>query len=129
MIHPPEQPAPSPAPDEKNGGNITTGPITNSTGLAIGPGATATVTYNIGDQQYDVRGLANPYLGLQSFTYEDHAKYAGREGLVAETVAASLRRTIRLPCSSSLARAAAANLLSCRQGYCPPWRSTIPPWL
>jgi len=31
-----------------------------------------------GEQQYDVHGLANPYLGLQSFTYADHAKYAGR---------------------------------------------------
>jgi hypothetical protein len=40
-----------------------------------------------GDQQYDVHGLANPYLGLQSFTYADHAKYAGREKLIAETVA------------------------------------------
>jgi hypothetical protein len=38
-------------------------------------------------QQYDVHGLANPYLGLQSFTYADHAKYAGREKLIAETVA------------------------------------------
>lgn len=35
-----------------------------------------------GDQQYDVHGLANPYLGLQSFTYADHAKYVGREKLV-----------------------------------------------
>ncbi|CAG0936429.1 hypothetical protein TFLX_05302 [Thermoflexales bacterium] len=40
----------------------------------------------IGDQQYDVHSLANPYLGLQSFTYADHAKYAGREKLIAETV-------------------------------------------
>jgi hypothetical protein len=40
-----------------------------------------------GDQQYDVHGLANPYLGLQSFTYADCAKYAGREKLIAETVA------------------------------------------
>ena len=38
-----------------------------------------------GDQQYDVHGLANPYLGLQSFTYADHAKYAGREKLIVET--------------------------------------------
>jgi hypothetical protein len=38
------------------------------------------VVTNITDaQQYDVCGLANPYLGLQSFTYADHAKYAGRE--------------------------------------------------
>src|SRR5512136_729549 len=43
------------------------------------------VTYT-GDLQYDVRGLANPYLGLQSFTYADHAKYAGRETWIAETV-------------------------------------------
>jgi WD40 repeat protein len=41
----------------------------------------------LGDQQYDVHGLANPYLGLQSFTYGDHVKYAGREKLIAETVA------------------------------------------
>jgi hypothetical protein len=27
-----------------------------------------------GGQQYDVRGLANPYLGLQSFTYESGSK-------------------------------------------------------
>jgi WD40 repeat protein len=40
-----------------------------------------------GDQQYDVHGLANPYLGLQSFTYTDHAKYAGREKPIVETVA------------------------------------------
>jgi hypothetical protein len=40
-----------------------------------------------GDQQYDVRGLANPYLGLQSFTYADCAKYAGREKLIADAVA------------------------------------------
>src|SRR5512136_447636 len=40
-----------------------------------------------GEQQYDVHGLANPYLGLQSFTYADRAKYAGRERLIAETVA------------------------------------------
>ncbi len=40
-----------------------------------------------GDQQYDVRGLASPYLGLQSYTYTDHAKYAGRENQITETVA------------------------------------------
>ena len=45
------------------------------------------VTNITGDQQYDVHGLANPYLGLQSFTYADCAKYAGREKLIAETVA------------------------------------------
>ena len=44
-------------------------------------------TYITDAQQYDVHGLANPYLGLQSFTYADHTKYAGREKLIAETVA------------------------------------------
>ncbi len=39
-----------------------------------------------GEQQYDVHSLANPYLGLQSFTYADHARYAGREKLIADTV-------------------------------------------
>lgn len=39
------------------------------------------------EQAYDVRGLANPYLGLAAFTYADRAKYAGREKLVAETLA------------------------------------------
>ncbi|MBI4673663.1 MAG: PQQ-binding-like beta-propeller repeat protein [Chloroflexi bacterium] len=38
-------------------------------------------------QAYDVRGLANPYLGLARFTYADAKKYAGREKLIAETVA------------------------------------------
>jgi hypothetical protein len=28
---------------------------------------------------YKVACFANPYLGLQSFTYVDYAKYAGRE--------------------------------------------------
>lgn len=32
-----------------------------------------------GDQAYDVRGLANPYLGLQAFTYVERDRYAGRE--------------------------------------------------
>jgi len=36
---------------------------------------------------YDVRGCENPYLGLSAFTYADAKKYAGREKLIAETVA------------------------------------------
>ncbi len=32
-----------------------------------------------GDQAYDVRGLKNPYLGLQAFTYAERERYAGRE--------------------------------------------------
>ena len=60
-------------------GNITVG------GDVVGRDKIST-TYITDAQQYDVRGLANPYLGLQSFTYADHAKYAGREKLIAQTV-------------------------------------------
>jgi len=35
---------------------------------------------------YDVRGLANPYLGLAAFTYADRARYAGREKQIALAV-------------------------------------------
>jgi WD40 repeat protein len=35
---------------------------------------------------YDVRGLANPYLGLAAFTYAEREKYAGRERVVARAV-------------------------------------------
>jgi hypothetical protein len=55
---------------------------------AISGGADLNAGHDITDAQpYDVHGLANPYLGLQSFTYADHAKYAGCEKLIAETVA------------------------------------------
>jgi hypothetical protein len=87
-------PPPEPAPPADTG-NTTN--ITNvSGGVNIGDSATIggdvvgrdkITTVFTGDQQYDVHGLANPYLGLQSFTYADHAKYAGRERLIAETVA------------------------------------------
>jgi len=56
-------------------------------GDVVGRDKIVSTTYFTGDQQYDVRGLVNPYLGLQSFTYADHAKYAGREKLIADTVA------------------------------------------
>jgi hypothetical protein len=35
---------------------------------------------------YDVRDLANPYLGLAAFTYAERAKYAGRERVVERAV-------------------------------------------
>jgi hypothetical protein len=35
---------------------------------------------------YDVRDLANPYLGLAAFTYAERAKYAGRERVVEQAV-------------------------------------------
>lgn len=38
------------------------------------------------EQAYDVRGLSNPYLGLRSFTYAEHARYAGRKQQIAEAV-------------------------------------------
>ncbi len=56
-------------------------------GDVVGRDKIVSTTYITGEQQYDVHGLGNPYLGLQSFTYADHAKYAGREKLIAETVA------------------------------------------
>ena len=56
-------------------------------GDVVGRDKIVSTTILTGDQQYDVHGLANPYLGLQSFTYTDSAKYAGREKLIAETVA------------------------------------------
>jgi hypothetical protein len=55
-------------------------------GDVVGRDKITSTTIFTGNQQYDVHGLANPYLGLQSFTYADHAKYAGREKLIAETV-------------------------------------------
>jgi WD40 repeat protein len=36
---------------------------------------------------YDVRGLPNPYLGLAAFTYDDRAKYGGRQRDIAAAVA------------------------------------------
>ena len=37
------------------------------------------------DEAYNVRDLANPYLGLAPFTYQDRASYAGRETQIAIT--------------------------------------------
>lgn len=67
--------------DLNAGHDITVG------GDVVGRDKIVSTTIYTGDQQYDVHGLANPYLGLQSFTYADCAKYAGRKKLVAETVA------------------------------------------
>ena len=39
------------------------------------------------EQAYDVRGLANPYMGLWSFTYADRVKHTGPRQLITETVA------------------------------------------
>src|SRR5512139_366894 len=68
-------------------GGVSIGDSATIGGDVVGRDKIVSTTYITGDQQYDVHGLANPYLGLQSFTYADHAKYAGREKLIAETVA------------------------------------------
>ncbi|MEM7127577.1 MAG: hypothetical protein AAF702_14690 [Chloroflexota bacterium] len=44
-----------------------------------------TIIYK-GDQAYDVRGLANPYLGLAAFTYSERDRYAGREDEIEQAV-------------------------------------------
>ena len=71
---------------QSGGADLTAGRDIAIGGDVVGRDKIVSNTYT-GDQQYDVHGLANPYLGLQSFTYADHAKYAGREKLIAETVA------------------------------------------
>jgi formylglycine-generating enzyme required for sulfatase activity len=69
--------------DRSGGADLNAGRDINVGGDVVG-GDKIVIT---GGQQHDVQGLANPYLGLQSFTYADQAKYAGREQLIAETVA------------------------------------------
>jgi chromosomal replication initiation ATPase DnaA len=69
-------------------GTIKVGEISGE-GIAIGHGASATViklAIHTSEQAYDVRGLANPYLGLAAFTYAERAKYAGRERVVEQAV-------------------------------------------
>ena len=48
-------------------------------GIAIGPSANATYIEYQGDTAYDVRGLKNPYIGLEAFTYHNRDRYAGRD--------------------------------------------------
>src|SRR5262245_55499199 len=55
--------------------------------VAQGAGAIASVTNITDDLSHDVHGLANPYLGLRAFTFEDHAKYGGRRAHIEQTVA------------------------------------------
>ena len=69
--------------NRSGGADLNAGRDINITGDVIGRDQIIIT----GDQQHDVHGLVNPYLGLQSFTYADHAKYAGREKLITETVA------------------------------------------
>jgi len=78
LIH---SPAPIP-PDAPGDLNITGGNVNITGDLAH------TKIVNIqAETAYDVRGCENPYLGLAAFTYADAKKYAGREKLIAETVA------------------------------------------
>jgi WD40 repeat protein len=77
-----------------NGGGIhdNTAPVGVGSHIAqaSGSGAHASVTHtehhHYADDQYDVRGLENPYLGLAAFTYDEREKYAGRERVVAHAV-------------------------------------------
>ncbi|MEP7200860.1 MAG: hypothetical protein ABI874_13640, partial [Chloroflexota bacterium] len=45
------------------------------------------VVIHFAEQAYEVRGLPNPFLGMQTFTYADHAKFGGRQQAIRETVA------------------------------------------
>lgn len=71
-----------PTPDALPGVNISGGQNTIVGDLVGGDKYVFTA-----EQAYNVEGLANPYLGLSAYTYAERAKYAGREKLVAETVA------------------------------------------
>ena len=72
--------------NRSGGADLNAGRDLTIGGDVVGRDKITSTTILTGDQQYDVHGLANPYLGLQSFTYADHAKYAGREKLIADTV-------------------------------------------
>lgn len=71
--------------DKVMGDKITIGSISQSTATAVGTGATVQVTITE-ETAYNVYGLANPYLGLRAFGYEDRTIYAGREQLAQETI-------------------------------------------
>ncbi|MEP7198425.1 MAG: hypothetical protein ABI874_01295, partial [Chloroflexota bacterium] len=53
--------------------------VTQNVGTVQGGKVVGTEINYYGDQEYDVRGLPNPFLGLQSFEYKDRAKYGGRK--------------------------------------------------
>jgi|GEM_PF-1283760 len=40
----------------------------------------------LGEEVYDVRGLANPYLGLAAFTYAERERYAGRNAEIEQAI-------------------------------------------
>lgn len=67
---------------QTNGGSYIEGAVSTGGGDFIGRDK-VTITE---EQSYRVHGLANPYLGLRSFTYADHAIYAGREQLAQEAL-------------------------------------------
>jgi WD40 repeat protein len=62
-----------------SGGSVY-GPVVGSNTGSV------SATYFFAEQQYDVRGLPNPYLGLRSFTYNDRGRYAGRQRTVEVAV-------------------------------------------
>lgn len=58
-----------------NDSSTVKGPVT---GTNVG-----TINVHYTDEQHDVQGLPNPYLGLRTFTYDDRTMYAGRERTIA----------------------------------------------
>jgi WD40 repeat protein/ABC-type dipeptide/oligopeptide/nickel transport system ATPase component len=71
---------------DTKGGSITAGDV-SGTGIAIGPGAQANVTFTE-ERAYNVAGLStnNPYLGLSPFTAAKRHIFAGRERIVRTLV-------------------------------------------
>ena len=94
-------------------------PSATSPCAAISPGATSSKsTWSRADVAYDVSGLPNPYLGLESFTYETRDRFGGREQQVADAVELLTARARSRSRCSSRAPAARANRRSCRRGWC-----------
>jgi hypothetical protein len=93
-------------------GDVTIGDVAGRDVIKLGVAIQQTIVS--AEHAYNVRGLANPYLGLRAFTYADRSSFAGRERLVQETVervtapgdqcallfvtGASGRRVRHLPC-------------------------------
>jgi len=85
--------------DVSNSTGISVGDVSNSTGIAIGHGAKADVTtiINQGEEVYNVSGLENPYLGLAAFTYENYARFAGRETEIDQAIKIITESDARFP--------------------------------
>ncbi len=77
-------------PDSASGSpiHISTGDVSVDGPGMVAVGSDIVQTFNADpDLPYKVAGLANPYLGLRSFKYQDRAIFAGRETYVADALA------------------------------------------